>query len=717
MLYVAMNGNDNWSGSLPAPCSNMSDGPLRTIKKARDTVRTMKRDHDCKDGFTISIRQGRYELAKPLILSAVDGGTEKGPVVYTTFPGEKVVISGGAKLDNFQPYNGHILQVQISGFDLPDNRITQLFCDGERMTPARWPNDQGSVYSKDSWAYINEGMDESSSTVFKYKGNRPERWKDISSCQVSIYPNYNWHHIVADVSSIHPETKEITLKNKLPYNLMPGRRLFFQNIFEELDQPKEWYYNGKKRVIYFYPPEKMKSKAIIVPRLDNLMIIDNCSHVYFKGFTLEVCNSDAVKISGGKKILIAECTIRNTGGYGVVISGGSGHGVVSSTIFDTGKGAIILSGGDRKRLIPAGHHAENNHIYKYGQICKAFHHAVTIKGVGNRLRHNNIHDGPDIAVRIYGNEHIVEYNEIYDVCQELADTGAIYIGRDWTSRGNIIRFNKIHDVYGFGISGLNPDGGYRYETPLQTWGIYLDDCASGMYIYGNVIYRIPLGGVRISGGNDNIIENNVFIDCIPAVSIAASPKDLFIKNEPGLQEKLSEMMGPGSIYGNRYPELLSLHDRDRRIPMNNRFVRNIVEYTSDDYAGISSMEPRTGSAVAYEFREVDIMTTVSEGNTFWHKGKPVRFKYSSYERGSAGIMSWNDIRGKGLEKGSSILDPCFVNQEADDIKISEDSPIYKIGFHAIPFKEIGVALKNSGIIHGENRKTQARFMRQVQVVK
>ena len=54
-----------------------------------------------------------------------------------------------------------------------------------------------------------------------------------------------------------------------------------------------------------------------------------------------------------------------------------------------------------------------------------------------------------MAIVFGGNEHLIEFNEIHDVCHESNDAGAIYGGRDWTMRGTVIRYNYFHDISGF----------------------------------------------------------------------------------------------------------------------------------------------------------------------------------------------------------------------------------------------------------------------------
>ncbi|MEJ7614356.1 MAG: hypothetical protein SQA66_12055, partial [Candidatus Fervidibacter sacchari] len=39
-FYVAVNGNDSWSGRLPSPNRTKTDGPFATLQRALDAVKT-----------------------------------------------------------------------------------------------------------------------------------------------------------------------------------------------------------------------------------------------------------------------------------------------------------------------------------------------------------------------------------------------------------------------------------------------------------------------------------------------------------------------------------------------------------------------------------------------------------------------------------------------------------------------------------------------------
>ncbi len=41
-FYVSVEGNDQWSGTLPPPGADGKDGPFATLERARDAVRQLR---------------------------------------------------------------------------------------------------------------------------------------------------------------------------------------------------------------------------------------------------------------------------------------------------------------------------------------------------------------------------------------------------------------------------------------------------------------------------------------------------------------------------------------------------------------------------------------------------------------------------------------------------------------------------------------------------
>jgi hypothetical protein len=100
VFYVATNGDDAWSGTLPAPNAGRTDGPFASPAKAQLAARALAGTQ----AVTIQIRNGTYYLplspTNPgtLVFGAADSGTATFPIVWENYPSETPVLSGGVKV-------------------------------------------------------------------------------------------------------------------------------------------------------------------------------------------------------------------------------------------------------------------------------------------------------------------------------------------------------------------------------------------------------------------------------------------------------------------------------------------------------------------------------------------------------------------------------------------------------------------------------------------
>jgi len=82
-FFVATNGNDRWSGALPAPKPDGSDGPFATPERALKATRELKQQSpNPKRTLTVCVRGGSYFLDQPLALMPEDSG-----LILTAYPG------------------------------------------------------------------------------------------------------------------------------------------------------------------------------------------------------------------------------------------------------------------------------------------------------------------------------------------------------------------------------------------------------------------------------------------------------------------------------------------------------------------------------------------------------------------------------------------------------------------------------------------------------
>jgi hypothetical protein len=572
VFYVAPDGDDANPGD--------KGRPFLSLEKARDAVRGLKASNNAlpSGGVDIRLRSGEYRIAQTFVLEEKDSGTEQSPVVYRAEPGETVQLHGGIRITGFQPVRDdtilarlpkesqgktlcadlkplgvHTLKpLELGGFSSGRGFVThptqELFFDGRAMTLARWPNEgfatTGELVRPEKepgdWGYTY-----SKTGAYRYQGDRPARWAAEPEPWLYGYWYFDWADSYEKVASIDTAKREITLAPPAPkYGFRKDQMFRAVNLLSELDQPGEWWLDRKNCVVYFWPPADVKKATVELSLLDAPLIeLRKASHVTLEGLVCELAGGDAVRIKGGSHCLLAGCTVRRCGGDGVVVQGGTDHGILSCDIYSLGRGAIRLAGGSRKTLAPGRHFVENCHIHELSRIDRTYTPGVVVEGVGNRIAHNYFHDIASSAMRVGGNDHLVEYNETCRVVLESNDQGGVDMYGNPTYRGNVFRYNYWHHI-----------GHWQHPDGIRA-GIRFDDAISGSLVYGNVFWHASsgaFGGVQIHGGKDNVLDNNLFVDCESAISQSAwgaarwkqfvtkaleSPeidRDLFIKHYPGL---------------------------------------------------------------------------------------------------------------------------------------------------------------------------------------
>src|SRR3954453_20861339 len=86
-FFVSPDGRDSWSGSSPIVNRPGTDGPFRTLVRARDAVRELGAKQKLAPPVGVRVLGGRYELTEPLVLPPADSDPEKSPTIFERFPG------------------------------------------------------------------------------------------------------------------------------------------------------------------------------------------------------------------------------------------------------------------------------------------------------------------------------------------------------------------------------------------------------------------------------------------------------------------------------------------------------------------------------------------------------------------------------------------------------------------------------------------------------
>lgn len=575
-FFISKLGNDKNPGSI--------DKPFLTLEGARDAIRKLKSNGRLlHKNIVVYIRGGNYYRDKSFTLDSIDSGTANSTIIYKCYKNEKVIITGGVNLDitKFSKVTeegvlnriidknarSHIYKCDLStnNIDLSslnDSIINapELFFNNKPLTLARWPNESYALTGKVT-------SNKSSKYIFEFKEDRPLLWRKAQDVWLFGYWCHNYDDNIVKMDSVNISNKQIAFSQSIPYGIKESQRYYVFNLLEELDSPGEWYLDRVNKIIYLYPPSPIYKSTISLSQLKLPFItMNNTSYLTIEGLTFESGSNTAIVTSGGQNNTIVGCTIRNISKNAVTINGGHLNGVQSCDIYNTGTGGILINAGERSTLTAAQNYADNNNIYNYARIKKTYSAAVRLNGVGNKASHNKIHDAPHLAIEFRGNDHVIEYNEIYSVVEETDDAGAIYTGRDWTYRGNILRYNYLHDIQG-------TDGKYGKN------GIYLDDSMSSAEVYGNVLENVDRA-MLIGGGRDHIISNNLIINC--RESIIFDERGITWETLYTLRKNLNQVPYQSDIWKTRYPKLYAMAtDTNQGIPSGNTVIKNAIYNTND----------------------------------------------------------------------------------------------------------------------------------------
>jgi parallel beta-helix repeat protein len=697
------------SASAAAGGDGSAVRPFRELIQARDAIRHARKSGALPGDAKVVVRiaAGVYVLENTWELTTEDSGTPGNPVVYKAEGPGLARVQGGRTLRpaDFKPVTNHLIlnrlpataRQRVLVCDL--SSITSaafpewkpafkgtppgpwLYINGHPMTLARWPNVEAT---NGGWAKFSKAVDTGlpkpdaqdpvmrkqrpGAFVFDYP--RMAQWKMEEGVWLQGYWTHDWADEVLRMGSYDAEAKVVRLAAPHHYGIAAGtwgashRRFYAMNLLEELDSPGEWYLDRARKQLYLWPPAGWpKAEVVLALLAQPLLRLKETRHLQIIGLAFEYGHGDGIVLQDTEQVELAGCRVANLGGSGIQIQGRQ-NTVRSCDLFNLGRSGISLNGGDRARLIPANNLAYNNHIHHYGLFQRTYAPGIGANGCGQVARNNRIHDAPHNAVLYGGNEHLFELNEIYRVVMETGDAGAFYTGRDWTSQGNILRHNYIHDL-GVGDTGH-----------VNTMGVYLDDCDSGDTLEGNVFFRAGRA-IMIGGGRDNTVLNNLVVNCPIGLHLDSRGTTWRQWNnpaEPGwhLEGKAQQLNYTQPPWSERYPRLARIMQEEPQWPLGNVIRRNVfVDCTQRlcDFDG----------NVRKILERLDIADNLAV-NT----------------RGAGNIAMAKNLKGFRDVMGTAAapVDLGFRNAAAGDFSLTPQARLYGElpAFQPIPFERIGLVV-------------------------
>jgi Right handed beta helix region len=665
-FFVSPRGDDRWSGKLADPVDG--DGPFATVARAREAVRAALKAREERRPVHVELRGGTYFLDAPLEFGPEDSGTPTAPVTYRAAASEKVILSGGRRLDGGRWGEANGCKAWV--VDVPDVkegrwRFRQLFVNGDRRSRTRLPK-QGEYRIQSLPGYTGDFL-RSPTLQFVYApGDIAPTWRNPTD--VEIVGITRWLDNRLPIKSINAETRMVTFDRASLFALVSGGGpgpYWVENVFEALDSPGQWYLDRRGGVLYCLPRpgEELATAEIVAPRLSRVAQVvgrpDAPVHdIDFEGITFahtewappaDYASSlqAGIDVPGALFFQYAErCGfsgggIEHIGNYGVEVDVGcSDIEITHNQITDVGAGGIRIGhffswetdgsgrltdrGRQRKAAMPRGPHSRritvaDNEIAHCGRFTPEAVGVFVGDNADNKVIHNHIHDlfysGISVgSVQDFGPSeaagNLIEYNHVHNIGQGmLSDLGGIYA---CSAPGARVRHNLIHDV------SRREYGG---------WGVYLDEGAHDVLVEKNLVFHCQDGALFAHHNRTITVENNIFAF-------------------------------------NRVAQV----DRGGLGGFELAFRRNLVYYNEGKAIGDYGGENWGRGVCAFD------------DNIYWNAaGKPVLFAKQNFA----------DWQALGHDKGGRISDPLFVDPEKGDFRLRPGSPATRIGFEPWEFSAIG----------------------------
>jgi hypothetical protein len=743
-FYVALDGNDAWSGRAAAPNRKGSDGPFATLQHARDVVRALKAQ-GLAVPVEVVIRGGTYDQSEPLVLTPQDGGSAACPITWRAREGERVLLRGSRKITGWKLWHDGIYQADLKTQGLKDVPFHDLYYRkagtprsgfAERQILARYPNFDPQHPLHGGFLYMPQRPVIQAEKFVYDQGDIPwDKWKDLSQAEVFTVYGHGWHFAMSPIRNVDQKARTITMQ-RVSRPLYRLNRYFIQNVLDALDAPGEWYLDRKASILYFYPPDGGIKGEVIAPVIDNIVEVrgtipfpydylnmayrgpldktpmpadappmNPVENLVFAGLDFEGARQDALRITGARNCQVLRCRIANVGNTGVNLGG------AVSAFSEEGAPRVVPATG---HLGGAGSGGETVLLNDPGLNCRVAGcdiwstgtEGIMLFGRDNVAENNHVYDigvysRECAGINLMGERNIVRRNTVHDT----PHCGIFFKGVD-----NIIELNDVHhtvmDSQDMGAIrsvqrnpylkgniirfnkifdtvgyGFRYQEGTHYESPFDVWGIYLDDITCGTTVYGNIIARAGQGGVEIHGGGDNKVDNNIIVNAGQYLFEYLPMPDGI--NFGGVEHVFAGNHSSHNILVATEPGVAPyrVHVRADNLTATEVGVAPGQGNRGPNNRQRNNRAQNDGGPGNLPAEDYPTM----DHNLVWFGDKAPFVMHQQF----VGVKGWDAWLQMGHDKGSVLGDPLFVNAKADDYRLRPDSPALKMGFAPIPVDQIG----------------------------
>ena len=709
-FYVAPNGNDNWSGKLPAASGDRADGPFATLSRACDAVRSLKASEKPRD-ITVFLRGGTYRLTETVTFSLEDAAADGQVTTYAAYPGETPVFSSGLPIQNWRKLqdapaglppaaSGNVWVADVSRFrerKKPADgawRFSTLY-DG----PRRLPRARSEGFSPTKSTPRGKRWDRQ--TVHFPKGAM-KNWPNLRDAELVIVPCYFWVMNILPIASVDEEAgvAKTTVPCTYPMSKNGTRdrhNAWVENVIECLDQPGEWVLDTSSERLYLWPHGDEPGDQIVAPLLRELLRIEGqidydgptdtpVKGLVFRGLAFthgdrlswHGCSgwglqhdwelfdrpTALVRLRGAEGCAIEDCHFSSSSHAAVRLDlHCQKNRIAGNHIEHLGGVGILLAGyGPGTKDVNRRNEVVNNYIHHIGEVYWGSAGIFAWQSGENRIAHNHIHHVPYTGIVVSGRiGWDPKGNGECSRTVRWSETGVDPKGKrrrlSWQERErflhgrkNLVEYNDIHNA--MEVLG---DGNCIYISGTGTGNVvrgnYCHDC-NGKYM--NAVIRCD------DDQHGTIIEGNV------------------MHRTRGHGEGVISK-GDNDIINNVIADLRPHHGHRGYIvfpygsPKGSTIQRNIL------YSG------RKGQIPYYQNRGgrrgiVPRLRDTDADYNLYHCTEDAKWTAQHLET----------ERGFGIEAHSAAGDPRFVDADQGDFRFQPGSPAVELGIHSLDPSKAGL---------------------------
>jgi hypothetical protein len=508
VFYVSPEGNDSNTGKISKP--------FKTIQRALDELGRIKNANSkLNNDFHIILRGGTYFIDSALVFNSQLSSNTQHSVFIEAYENETPVISGGRVIIGWERHDNQ-RNIWIAASNGIKSR--QLYINCNRAVRSRSKAGLSGKIERTATGYFTDNSNLAG-------WNNQDGIEFVYNAVLGGTGGSQWTERRVPVASITDQNGRSTIEMKQPaFSLccLGGNQgvtfpTHIENAFELLDEPGEWYLDGRKKQVYYIPKagEDLSTAIVIAPVAQSLLNVSGTvenpvRNLVLRGLTFvhttwlrpgsemgfpeiqanfmakdstytQSCDRipGAINLEHANHITIESCNFSHLGGAGLDIYNGcqqieiranhfediSGTGIQIGTVTDAIRPDLRL----RDSSIVIVNNYIDNVTQEYRGGCAI---AATYCSLLN-IHHNEIGPCNYTAVSIgwgwgenavsFAHSNKVSYNNIHHYAGALTDQGAVYmLGQQPDSE---VSYNYIHHQL-FKILGpggaIYPDQGSRY---------------------------------------------------------------------------------------------------------------------------------------------------------------------------------------------------------------------------------------------------------------